>query len=260
MKALDLQNCNQEQIIEHIVNNNLNPDDYLKLAIELGRLDLVKKLMGYGATISSLCEYDKTEAFLETLPKDISEYLFQFFYKNNDNSELTCICDELFRAKYNISNSNSFRTRRDSNFKETDKIMHWSVGLTEREVLDESYLTDLNQTCGLYDWDQRFSSIDLEKNSGFIVLSTVSKESYDQEFDTEYISPNISGKFHIYLLPSYMLFQLLGELAFYNSHQILGFDQSEKEKLFKTNGQIDCEIYGRMKDVVSKYYEHREGR
>lgn len=253
MKNLNLKSISPDELADEIVLSNLNPNNFLKEAITLKRLDLVKALFNYGATPEALYSPKEESKFLDGCSKDLAEYLSQYRQQSNKKELETCF-DEIANSLYQIDYGRY--TNRNFQFNHIEKTCHWSMGLTVREANDERFLAMVNQMCELETWEDRHQYIDLNRTDGFALISTVRHDPIDYEIDPEYISPNIKASLNLYLVNKYEIKSFLGELAF-RGEDLLGIAEFDMSTLFKLDGAVDFKIFDHMKETVSQNYRNR---
>jgi hypothetical protein len=245
---------NEDDLIFQILEKKLHPNELLKDAVKEGNLSLVKIAMEYGACITSLTNGKSVSDYLNTLNDELSSLLA--LYGKGENGDLSLVAQELSAAMYSINNINSIN--RNETYEQVDKIHHWSIGLITRELEDTDYLTSLNQISNISDWSDRFSNVSSEKNSGFYVVSTVTEDA-PIDIDPQYISANITGRFHVFMVDAYSLKEFIGSLTLQGGHEFIGIDHTEAPDLFLFDGRIDSKIFDHMKNSVSAFYQNNQG-
>lgn len=253
MKNINLKSISLDELIDEMVLSNLNPNNFLKEAITLKRLDIVKVLFEYGATTETLYTPNEEDKFLESCSKDLAEYLSQYRQQFNKKELETCF-DEIARSLYQIDYGRY--TNRNYQFNHIGKTCHWSIGLTVREADEERFLTLVNQMCDIEPWNDRHQHIDINRTDGFALISTVVHDQIEGDIDPEYISPNIKASLNLYLVNKYELKSFLGELSF-KGEEMLGIVEFDKPTLFKLDGSVDFKIFDHMKETVSQNYKNR---
>lgn len=245
---------NEDDLIFQILEKKLHPNELLKDAVKEGNLSLVKISMEYGACVTSLTNGKSVSDYLDTLNDELSSLLAM--YGRDENGDLSLVAHELSAAMYSINNINSIN--RNETYEKVNKINHWSIGLTTRELEDTDYLSSLNQICNISDWSDRFSNVSFEKNSGFYVVSTVTEEA-PIDIDPQYISANIKGRFHVFMIDACSLKEFIGSLTLQGGHELIGIDHIEAPDLFFFDGRIDSKIFDHMKNTVSAFYQNNQG-
>ncbi|MFY7992593.1 MAG: hypothetical protein ACOVP4_04800 [Bacteriovoracaceae bacterium] len=255
MSKIDLKTITPDEL-KDLILEGLNPNTYLKDAVSLNRVDLVRAMFDYGATTSTLFGPSTRDQFLNNCPDGVARYISLFNERSNREAIEMCF-NEVSSCLYDIDYSSC--TNRSYQFTNEAKISHWSFGLTEREANDPIYIEMALELCDIGDWDDRFSNVNPNELNGFYLISTVRDLGYSRMavddlsdvIDPEYISPNISFTFNIYLVSSYELKPFLGKLTFEGFSEIVGISHVGDSKLFKTDGSIDFSIFDNMKTTVS---------
>lgn len=255
MSKIDLKTITTDELKGQILEG-LDPNTYLKEAVSLNRVDLVRAMFDFGARTSTLYDPSTRDQFLENSPDGVSSYISLFNERSNREAIEMCF-NEVASCLYDIDYSSC--TNRSYQFTNEDKISHWSFGLTEREATDPKFIEMSLELCDIGGWEDRFPNVNPNESTGSYLISTVRDLGYSRMavedlsdvIDPEYISPNISFTFNIYLVSSYELKSFLGKLTFEGFSEIVGISHVNDSKLFKLDGSIDFSIFDNMKTTVS---------
>lgn len=255
MSTIDLKTITADELKDQILEG-LEPNTYLKDAVSLNRVDLVRAMFDYGARTSTLYDPSTRDNFLDSCPAEVTKYISLFNEHSNREAIEMCF-NEVASCLYDIDYSSC--TNRSYQFTTEDKVSHWSFGLTEREATDPEYIEMALELCDIGNWEDRFPNVNPNESTGYYLISTVRDLGYAQMavenlsdvIDPEYISPNISFTFNIYLVSSYELKPFLGKLTFEGFSEIVGISHVSDSKLFKLDGSIDFSIFDNMKTTVS---------